>query len=83
MAVQVKSCAQKPKEQAFSTINTKAFLTVVAILAAILLLSGALSYFVPQGAYERDETGTIIMDTYVREGISGILFWRVLPPPMG
>ena len=72
---------KKQKEQAFSAINTKAFLTVVAILTAILLLSGALSYFVPQGAYERDASGTIIMGTYVETGVSGIPFWRVLTAP--
>ena len=73
---------KKQKEQAFSTINTRAFLTVVAILVTILLLSGALSYFVPQGAYARDESGTILMDTYVEMGISGIPFWRVLTAPV-
>lgn len=70
------------REQAFSVINTKAFLTVVVILTAILLLSGLLSYFVPQGAYERDASGTILMDTYQESGISGISFWRVLTAPV-
>jgi len=73
---------KKQKEQAFSTINTKAFLTVAAILVAILLLSGMLSYFVPQGRYERDQTGTILMDTYAQLGVSGIPFWRVLTAPV-
>ena len=74
--------ATKQKEQAFSTINAKAFLTVAGILVAILLLSGVLSYIVPQGAYERDESGTIIMDTYAELGVSGISFWRVLTAPV-
>lgn len=75
--------SEKPqKEQAFSTINAKAFFTVVAILAAILLLSGVLSYVVPQGAYERDENGAIIIDTYVKEDVSGIAFWRVFTAPV-
>ena len=76
------SSVKKPKEQAFSTINAKAFLTVVAILVAILLLSGALSYFVPQGTYARDETGTIVLGTYEETGVSGIPFWRVLTAPV-
>ena len=82
MTAKVISSEKKVKEQAFSTINTKAFITVVAILTAILLISGTLSYFVPQGAYERDETGAIIMGTYVQEGVSGIAFWRVLTAPV-
>ncbi len=73
---------KKQKEQAFSTINTKAFLSVVAILVSILLLSGLLSYVVPQGAYERDESGTIMMDSYVQGEVSGIPFWRVLTAPI-
>ena len=69
------------KEQAFSTINAKAFITVVAILTAILVISGTLSYFVPQGAFQRDDTGTILIDTYVQGQVSGIAFWRVLTAP--
>ena len=80
--MKTKPSEKKPKEQAFSTINTKAFLTVAGILVAILLLSGLLSYFVPQGAYERDGTGTIMLDTYVQTGVSGIPFWRVLTAPV-
>lgn len=71
----------KSQEQAFSTINVKAFVTVVAILVAILLLCGSLSYFVPQGSFERDEQGQIITGTYVQEDVSGIAFWRVLTAP--
>jgi len=77
-----KTSEKKQKEQAFSTINTQAFFTVVALLLAILLLSGVVSYFVPQGAYQRDEAGAIIMDTYVQQDISGIPFWRVLTAPV-
>ena len=69
---------KKPKQQAFSTINTKAFLSVVAILVSILLLSGVLSYFIPQGAYERDSSGAIVLNTYVQQDVSGIPFWRVV-----
>ena len=82
MTAKVKDSGVKAKEKAFSTINTKAFITVVAILAVILLISGTLSYVVPQGAYERDEAGAIIMGTYVQEGVSGIPFWRVLTAPV-
>ena len=80
--MQPKTSEKKPKEQAFSTINTKAFLTVMAILVALLLLSGTLSYFVPQGTFERDEAGVILIDTYVQSEVSGIPFWRVLTAPV-
>ncbi|MBQ2976638.1 MAG: hypothetical protein IJE17_04025 [Clostridia bacterium] len=41
-----------PKEQAYSNISVRSFLTVVAILLAFLLLCGSLSYFIPQGAFK-------------------------------
>ena len=78
----IKTSEKKQKEQAFSTINTQAFFTVVALLLTILLLSGVVSYFVPQGAYARDEAGAIIMGTYVQQEVSGIPFWRVLTAPV-
>ena len=80
--MKTKPSVTKQKERAFSTINLKSFLSVAAILVAILLLSGLLSYVVPQGAYSRDESGTILMDTYVETGVSGIPFWRVLTAPV-
>lgn len=81
MSTQVKK-TEKQKEQAFSTINTSAFFVVAGILVAILLLSGFLSYIVPQGAYARDEAGVIILDSYAQAEISGIAFWRVLTAPV-
>ena len=76
------SSEKRKKEQAFSTINTRAFLSVVAILVTILILSGALSYIVPQGSYERDEQGVIVLDTYVGGQVSGIPFWKVITAPV-
>ena len=69
------------KEKAFSTIGLRSFLTVVIILTAIMLISGALSYFIPQGEFLRDDTGAIIPDTYTQGGIGGIAPWRVLTAP--
>jgi len=73
---------EKQTEQAFSAINTKAFLMVAAILTAILLLSGVVSYIVPQGAYARNADGVILMDAYVQKEVSGIAIWRVLTAPI-
>ena len=74
---------QKTKaNEAFSSINKKSFITVIVLLGAILLLSGILSYFIPQGTYQRDEAGKIIDGTYVKSGVEGIAVWRVLTAPV-
>ena len=46
---------QTNKEKAFSSINTKSFLVVLILLTVILIGSGLLSLFVPQGSFDRDE----------------------------
>ena len=70
------------KEKAFSSINTKSFVVVVALLAIILAISGALSYFIPQGSFQRNEDGVIIDGTYVKGVVDGIAVWRVLTAPI-
>ncbi len=70
------------KEKAFSSIGVRSFVTVVIILLSVLIVSGALSYFIPQGSFERDESGMIITDTYKEEGVKGIAVWRVLTAPV-
>ena len=72
----------KTKEKAFSTINTKSFITVMILLTVILLVSGCLSYFIPQGAFLRDSEGVIIPGTYVAGQIKGIAIWRVITAPL-
>ena len=42
------------KEQAFSNISLKSFVTVVLVLAVILTVSAGLSYGIPQGSFSRD-----------------------------
>lgn len=69
------------QEKSFSSINTKSFVMVVVLLAAIILFSGLISYFIPQGSFERDENGAIITGTYVRGETNGISFWRVVTAP--
>ena len=71
-----------PKEQAYSNISVRSFLTVVAILLAFLLLCGSLSYFIPQGAFERDMDGNILPGTYQMGQLKGIAIWRVLTAPV-
>ncbi len=75
---------QKPKKsKAFSSIGTRSFLTVVLILSAVLVISGALSYFIPQGSFARDpETNEIITESYEQHGVEGIAIWRILTAPV-
>lgn len=71
----------KQKEKAYSNISAKSFITAAAILLFILIFCGSLSYFIPQGAFQRDALGNIIPDTYVAKEIKGIAPWRVLTAP--
>ena len=73
---------EKSKSKSFVNIETGVFITVMVILAAVLAVSGALSYFVPQGEFLRDENGMIIAGTYVAGEISGIALWRVITAPV-
>ena len=76
----VKNPSQKTK--AFANIETRVFVTALLLLTAVLIVCGALSYCIPQGAFERDEAGLILADTYHEDGISGIAPWRVLTAPI-
>ena len=48
----------------------------------ILLLCASLSYFIPQGTFERDSDNNIILGTYQQTGIKGISFLKVLTAPI-
>ncbi|MBR6826344.1 MAG: YfcC family protein [Oscillospiraceae bacterium] len=69
------------KEQAFSNISLRSFITVVLVLATILALSAGLSYLIPQGSFIRDEAGVILTDTYEEGSVEGIPLWRVFTAP--
>ncbi|MBR2441716.1 MAG: YfcC family protein [Clostridia bacterium] len=73
---------QEEKSKAFSNINARSFLFVLILLGAILALSGALSYFIPQGTFLRDSEGMIIDGTYIQGEVEGIAIWRVLTAPV-
>lgn len=72
----------KRKDKAFASINANSFLMVVILLSVILAISGALSYFIPQGAFERDAFGAIIDGTYAKGEVDGIAVWRILTAPV-
>ena len=56
-------------------------MTVAVLLLVVLLFCGSLSYFIPQGAFERDVNQNIIPGTYQAGEIEGIAPWRVLTAP--
>ena len=70
------------KERTESAINLRSFLTVSAILLALLLVCGSLSYFIPQGSFERDAAGNILPDSYQKGKVEGIALWRVFTAPV-
>ena len=69
------------KESSFSNIGLRSFIIVVSLLAVIIILSGAMSYFIPQGSFLTDEQGMIIPDTYVQGEVKGIAVWRIITAP--
>lgn len=57
-------------------------MVVVAILLAILIFCGSLSYFIPQGAFQTDADNNILPGTYQAGSVEGIAIWRVLTAPV-
>ena len=78
----VKTRNKSVKDKAFSNVSLRSFVTVVLVLTVILAVSAGLSYIVPQGSFSRDESGTILTDTYVGGSPDGIPLWRVLTAPV-
>ena len=54
----------------------------MALLLVVLIFCGSLSYFVPQGAFDRDLEGNIIPGTYQAGAVEGIEVWRVITAPL-
>ena len=55
---------------------------MAALLLVVLAFCGSLSYFIPQGAFERDVNNNIIPGTYQEGTVDGIAFWRVFTAPV-
>ena len=69
------------QEQAYSNISVRSFVTIVVLLFALLLFCGSLSYFVPQGSFERDIQGNILPGTYQEGHVEGIPIWKIFTAP--
>ena len=75
------------KEQAFSNISVRSFVMIAILLSVVLVISGALSYFVPQGSFDRvlneDGNEVLVPGSYVSSGEAvGIAPWKVLTAPV-
>ena len=57
-------------------------MTVVVLLLAVLIFCGSLSYFIPQGSFDRDTDGNIIPGTYQEGAVEQIALWRVVTAPI-
>ena len=55
---------------------------VAAILLALLIFCGSLSYFIPQGSFAIDAQGSIIPGTYEKGTVKGLAIWRILSAPV-
>ncbi len=75
---------EKIKEESTSQapIGLRSFITVVMILTAVLVFSGILSYFIPQGTFLRTDDGAIIPGTYTAGKTEGIAVWRIITAPV-
>ena len=82
--VKTKEKAEIKKDSAPATLSIgfRSFITVIAILLCVLFASGAMSYFIPQGSFERDEAGVIIENSYVKGEVHGISVWKVITAPV-
>lgn len=67
----------KVKENSFANINTKAFITVLAILLVVIVVTALLPLFIPQGHYD------VVDGEYVFNygEVKGIAAWRVITAP--
>lgn len=72
----------KEQEKAYSSISVRSFVTVAVLLLVVLFFCGSLSYFIPQGAFERDAESNIIPGTYQAGDVKGIALWRVIAAPV-
>lgn len=71
---------EQAKEKSFAHINTKAFVTVLIMLLAIILISALLPLFIPQGSYLRVD-GKIDINSFTYGEVNGIAAWRVITAP--
>ncbi len=72
------------KEGKIIQINKKAIIVAVAIVLILVIGAYVLTFTLPKGEYQRDESGAIIQGTYAENpDLKGITWWQfVLSPVM-
>ncbi len=61
----------------------KSFITICAILLGIIILVGVLTYIIPAGKYESDQSGNIIPDSFAFiESTTTLPVWRWFTAPI-
>lgn len=55
---------------------------MAVLLLVVLFFCGSLSYFIPQGSFQRDSEQNIIPNTYIAGEVEGIALWRVITAPI-
>ena len=74
----------KDKQKTFSSINTRSFIVIMAILMLILIAVGVLTYLIPRGEYEFDKNGNIIAGSfhYLQGGEKGVPIYKIILAPI-
>ena len=72
------------EEKSSIRISTKAFVSSVAILLALMILAGIATYLIPAGSFQRVEVDgnvSIVPDSFKHEESSGYPVWRWFTAP--
>ncbi len=67
---------ENKKEKAFSSINFRSFIVIIAILSAMLIIAGVLTYVIPKGEYI---SGTF---QYLTGEKSGVPIYKIILAPL-
>ncbi|MDY0138321.1 MAG: hypothetical protein RBR50_01365 [Candidatus Izemoplasmatales bacterium] len=69
--------------KALININRKSFFNVLIILGSLMVIAFLLTYLLPQGIYLRDDSGSIIADTYQKLPKENLKIWQFFYAPIG
>jgi uncharacterized ion transporter superfamily protein YfcC len=59
-------------------ISKKAILISIVIVLTLVILAYVLTFILPTGEYQRDDSGAVISGTYVQKDMDGITWWQFL-----
>ena len=77
---------EKKKQKSGLNISTKSFITAIAVIFVLMVLTYILTFIIPGGEYARaiDEAGNTIIDTQngFQNAEGGIPFWKWILSPI-